>query len=41
MRLTGYFLDRHLFQPQGRRMPDARERLAARFERRDTRGGIE
>jgi len=41
MRLTGYFLDRHLFQPQGRRMPDARERLAARFERRDARGGIE
>jgi len=41
MCLTGYFLDRHLFQPQGRRMPDARERLAARFERRDMRGSIE
>lgn len=27
MRLTGYFLDRHVFQPQDRRLPDARERF--------------
>ncbi len=27
LRLTEYFLNRHVFQPQGRRLPDARERL--------------
>ncbi len=27
LRLTGYFLDRYAFQPNGRRLPDARERL--------------
>ncbi len=27
LRLTGYFLDRHVFQPQERRFPDARERF--------------
>lgn len=27
LRLTGYFLDRHIFQPQERRLPDARERF--------------
>jgi len=27
LRLTGYFLDRHVFQPQERRLPDARERF--------------
>ncbi len=36
MRLTGYFLDRHLFQPHGRRLPDARDRLAGRIEREGT-----
>lgn len=39
MRLTGYFLDRHLFRPQGRRLPDARDRLARRLEREEQRGG--
>ena len=27
LRLTGYFLDRYVFQPQNRRLPDARERF--------------
>lgn len=27
LRLTGYFLDRHVFQPQERRLPDARDRF--------------
>ncbi len=27
LKLTGYFLDRHVLQPQGKRLPDARERL--------------
>ena len=27
LRLTSYFLDRHVFQPQERRLPDARERF--------------
>jgi DNA repair protein RecO (recombination protein O) len=31
--LTGYFLDRHLMQPQGRTLPEARERLAERMRR--------
>jgi DNA repair protein RecO (recombination protein O) len=31
--LTGYFLDRHLLQPQGRTLPEARERLADRMRR--------
>jgi DNA repair protein RecO (recombination protein O) len=29
LRLTGSFLDRHLFAPHGRRLPPARERLVA------------
>jgi DNA repair protein RecO (recombination protein O) len=33
MTLTGYFLDRHLMQPQGRTLPEARERLAERMRR--------
>lgn len=39
MRLTGYFLDRHLFQPQQRRLPEARDRLAGRIERDGARAG--
>lgn len=31
--LTGYFLDRHLMQPQGRTLPEARTRLAERMRR--------
>lgn len=41
MRLTGYFLERHLFTPQGRGLPDARERLVARLARQDRRAGVE
>lgn len=33
LQLTGYFLDRHLFAPHSRQLPDARERLAARLAR--------
>jgi DNA repair protein RecO (recombination protein O) len=33
MTLTGYFLDRHLMQPQGRTLPEARERLVERMRR--------
>ncbi len=29
--LTGYFLDRHIFQPQGKRLPPARQRLAEKL----------
>jgi DNA repair protein RecO (recombination protein O) len=38
--LTGYFLDRHLLQPQGRRLPEARERLADRMRRLTDPGRI-
>lgn len=31
--LTGYFLDRHLFAPHRRRLPDPRERLVDRIRR--------
>lgn len=31
--LTGYFLDHHLMQPQGRNLPEARERLVERMRR--------
>jgi DNA repair protein RecO (recombination protein O) len=31
--LTGYFLHRHLMQPQGRNLPEARERLVERMRR--------
>jgi len=31
--LTGYFLDRHLLEPQGRTLPEARGRLADRLKR--------
>lgn len=37
LRLTGYFLDRHLFAPHRRQLPDARERLAARLVRAASR----
>lgn len=33
LRLTGYFLDRHLFAPHRRQLPDSRERLASRLVR--------
>ncbi|MGE4218824.1 MAG: DNA repair protein RecO [Alphaproteobacteria bacterium] len=33
LRLTGYFLDRHLLRPQGASMPDVRARLAERVSR--------
>lgn len=33
LRLTGYFLDRHLFAPHRRQLPDARERLSTRLAR--------
>ncbi|MBF0247167.1 MAG: DNA repair protein RecO [Alphaproteobacteria bacterium] len=33
LRLTGYFLDRHLFSPHGRAMPQARARLVERMAR--------
>ena len=33
MRMTGYFLDKHLFESHGRRLPEARARLAGRLER--------
>jgi len=32
-RLTGYFLDRHVFEPRGLKPPDARARLIALVER--------
>ena len=38
LRLTGYFLDQHLFAPHRRRLPDARERLATRLARAASRG---
>lgn len=31
LRLTGFFLDNHLFAPEGRRLPAARDRLEAHF----------
>ncbi|MDD9907193.1 MAG: DNA repair protein RecO [Rhodospirillaceae bacterium] len=34
LRLTGYFLDRHVFQPQERRLPDARERFVSLLQRK-------
>lgn len=39
LRLTGYFLDRHLFAPHRRQLPDARERLASRLMRAVDREG--
>jgi DNA repair protein RecO (recombination protein O) len=33
LNLTGYFLDRHVLLPQGRALPEARERLADRMRR--------
>ena len=33
LRLTGYFLDRHVFQPQERRLPDTRERFVNLMQR--------
>lgn len=38
LRLTGYFLDRHVFQSQERRMPDARERLVGLLRRATEKG---
>jgi DNA repair protein RecO (recombination protein O) len=32
--LTGYFLERHVFAPQGARLPDARERLVDSLRRK-------
>ncbi len=37
LRLTGAFLDRHLFAPHQRRLPAARERFVERFARTTTR----
>ncbi|MEZ5669552.1 MAG: DNA repair protein RecO [Alphaproteobacteria bacterium] len=34
LRLTGHFLDAHIFQPPERRMPEARARLVDRLSRR-------
>ncbi len=31
LKLTGYFLERHVFAPQNRKLPAARERLAERL----------
>jgi len=39
LRLTGWFLDRHVFAPHNRRMPPARERFVERFSRIDTTSG--
>lgn len=36
LRLTGYFLERHVLEPHGRRLPDARTRLVDRFARSAT-----
>jgi len=36
LRLTGYFLRRHIFHPGDRDLPAARRRLAERFERPET-----
>jgi DNA repair protein RecO (recombination protein O) len=36
LRLTGYFLDRHVLTPHDKSLPDARQRLAERFGRRDS-----
>ncbi len=38
--LTGYFLHHHLLLPQGRGLPEARERLAERMRRRNEAGNI-
>lgn len=38
LRLTGYFLERYVFQPQDRRMPDARERLIVLLRRAADKG---
>lgn len=35
LELTGFFLDRHIFAPNQRRLPDARARLLARIRRAD------
>lgn len=34
LKLTGYFLEHHVFAPQNRKLPAARERLAERFARK-------
>lgn len=39
LRLTGWFLDRHVFAPHSRRMPPARERFVERFSRTGTTSG--
>jgi len=38
--LTGHFLQRHLMLPQGRNLPEARERLAERMRRAGAAGSI-
>ncbi len=42
LKITGYFLDRHVFAAHDRKLPEARSRFVARFTRRlerDGRGG--
>ena len=39
--MTRHFLLHHLFEPQGGRLPEARERLAERMRRRASAGIIE
>ena len=41
LRLTGYFLDRHVFQPEGRSLPDARERLVGLLRKAAESGLLE
>ena len=41
LRLTGFFLDNHLFAPDGRRLPAARERLEAHFAGLSTDRGVD
>ncbi|NKB57816.1 MAG: DNA repair protein RecO [Alphaproteobacteria bacterium] len=41
LRLTGYFLDRHVSQPEGRSLPDARERLIGLLRRAAESGLLE
>jgi DNA repair protein RecO (recombination protein O) len=36
--LSGYFLERHVYQPQGLRLPDSRERLLEAMRRKFREG---
>lgn len=40
LRLTGDFIDRHLFAPHERKLPAARERFVERFARTTTTSGV-